>query len=225
MTLRCKFFVAMSQIFVRDMLRKHIPNVFCHYKHNLGQNWSIFLYWQINIWYHVVIQTKEAKMSESRNNYKKTDIKLNLVNALRAHYMTREDIRNFLSDEYKRLGKTPINCKNIVDYKVSERTVKRTIDSIKDSYGDQLEEEAGAYKKLQETLSLTQEELSKRLGKSRSHITNMLGLLSLPEKIQDDVNSKIITMGHARVLSKLDDAKQQIELENRIINEGLSVRQ
>ena len=85
-------------------------------------------------------------MSESRNNYKKTDIKLNLINALRTNYMTREDIRNFLSAEYKRLGKTPADCKNIAEYKVSERTVKRTIDSIKDSYGDQLEEEAGAYK-------------------------------------------------------------------------------
>ena len=48
-------------------------------------------------------------------------------------------------------------------------------------------EEATAYQKLLETLSLTQEELAKRLGKSRSHITNMLGLLSLPAEIQKDV--------------------------------------
>jgi hypothetical protein len=54
-----------------------------------------------------VYKHKRQKMSESRNNYKKTDIKLNLINALRANYMTREDIRNFLSAEYKRLGKTP----------------------------------------------------------------------------------------------------------------------
>ena len=66
-------------------------------------------------------------------------------------------------------------------------------------------EEATAYKKLQETLGLTQEELAKRLGKSRSHITNMLGLLSLPETIQEDINNKKISMGHARVLSKLED--------------------
>ena len=85
-------------------------------------------------------------------------------------------------------------------------------------------EEATAYKKLQETLALTQEELAKRLGKSRSHITNMLGLLNLPEKIQEDLGNKKITMGHARVLSKLDDRAQQEELEEKIINEGLSVR-
>ena len=85
-------------------------------------------------------------------------------------------------------------------------------------------EEAQAYKKLQETLSLTQEQLAARLGKSRSHITNMLGLLSLPEFVQNEINNKNITMGHARVLSKLNDANQQKELTKKIITEGLSVR-
>lgn len=86
-------------------------------------------------------------------------------------------------------------------------------------------EEATAYKKLQETLSITQEELAKRLGKSRSHITNMLGLLNLPESIQEDINNKKITMGHARVLSKLENIEQQKELEEKVIKEGISVRE
>ena len=86
-------------------------------------------------------------------------------------------------------------------------------------------EEATAYKKLQETLGLTQEELAKRLSKSRSHITNMLGLLTLPDTIQDDISAKKITMGHARVISKLDDYNQQQELVDKVINEGISVRQ
>ncbi|MBQ3307795.1 MAG: ParB/RepB/Spo0J family partition protein [Bacilli bacterium] len=85
-------------------------------------------------------------------------------------------------------------------------------------------EEAEAYKKLQDTLILTQEELAKRLGKSRSHITNMLGLLTLPENIQSDINEKKISMAHARVLSKLEDENQQKELEQKVIDEGLSVR-
>lgn len=86
-------------------------------------------------------------------------------------------------------------------------------------------EEATAYKKLIETLALTQEELAKRLGKSRSHITNMLGLLTLPEDIQTQISERKITMGHARVLSKLDSNIQQKELAEKVINEGLSVRQ
>ena len=85
-------------------------------------------------------------------------------------------------------------------------------------------QEANAYKKLLETLSLTQEQLAARLGKSRSHITNMVGLLALPEVIQQDVSEKKISMGHARVLSKLDNKEQQRELADKIIAEGLSVR-
>ena len=86
-------------------------------------------------------------------------------------------------------------------------------------------EEATAYKKLQDNLNITQEDLAKRLGKSRSHITNMLGLLSLPQSIQDDISNKLISMGHARVLSKLNDEAQQKELAEKIIFEGISVRQ
>ena len=86
-------------------------------------------------------------------------------------------------------------------------------------------EEATAYKKLLETLAITQEELAKRIGKSRSHITNMLGLLTLPDNIQLQIGERKITMGHARVLSKLDNIAQQKELADKIVNEGLSVRQ
>ena len=86
-------------------------------------------------------------------------------------------------------------------------------------------EEATAYHKLQETLSLTQEELAKRLGKSRSHITNRLGLLTLPTSIQEDVSNKKISMGHARALSKLDNAEEQRKLADQIIRDGMSVRE
>ena len=86
-------------------------------------------------------------------------------------------------------------------------------------------EESTAYKKLLETLSLTQEELAKRQGKSRSHITNMLGLLTLPEEVQTALSNKELTMGHARIISKLENKEQQIALTNRVKDEGLSVRQ
>ena len=86
-------------------------------------------------------------------------------------------------------------------------------------------EEAIAYKKLLEELSLTQEKLALRLGKSRSHITNMLGLLTLPEEVKDMIMENKLTMGHARVLSKLEDADKIKELADRIVMENLSVRQ
>lgn len=86
-------------------------------------------------------------------------------------------------------------------------------------------EEALAYKKLIDELSLTQEQLAKRLGKSRSHITNMLGLLTLPEEVKDEIMDSKLSMGHARVLSKIDDKEKVKELANKIIVDGLSVRE
>ena len=66
-------------------------------------------------------------------------------------------------------------------------------------------EEANAYKAMIDASNITQEELANRVGKSRSHITNMLGLLKLPASVQDMVLYNKISMGHARVLSKLED--------------------
>jgi len=86
-------------------------------------------------------------------------------------------------------------------------------------------EEATAYKKLLDSLNLTQEELAKRLGKSRSHITNMLGLLSLPDEVKGLINEDKISMSHARVLSKIDDKEKIDEFVNLILNENISVRQ
>lgn len=85
-------------------------------------------------------------------------------------------------------------------------------------------EEAKAYKSIIESLRITQDELAKKLGKSRSHITNMLGLLRLPLSVQDMVLYGKLTMGHARVLSKLESHDQIEELANKVINENLSVR-
>ena len=75
------------------------------------------------------------------------------------------------------------------------------------------------------SLGLTQEELAKRLGKSRSHITNMLGLLTLPDEVQQALSNKELSMGHARIISKLENKEQQIALTKKVIEEGLSVRQ
>ena len=85
-------------------------------------------------------------------------------------------------------------------------------------------EEAKGYSDLIEKLNITQEELAHRMGKSRSHITNMLGLLRLPPEVKTMINTKQISMGHARVLSKLEDKNLMIELAKKIIAENLSVR-
>lgn len=85
-------------------------------------------------------------------------------------------------------------------------------------------EEATAYKKLLAMLKITQEELAKRLGKSRSHITNTIGLLTLPEEVKNMIVDGKITMSHARVLSKFDNESEIIALANKIIHDNLNVR-
>ena len=85
-------------------------------------------------------------------------------------------------------------------------------------------EEAKAYKSLIEKLNLTQEDLAKKVSKSRSHITNMLGLLRLPGEVQDMITTGKLTMGHARALSKLEDKEEIVKMANDITEKGLTVR-
>lgn len=82
---------------------------------------------------------------------------------------------------------------------------------------------AWAYKGIIDSLHIRQEDLALRLGKSRSHITNTLGLLRLPEEVQNMVLENKISMGHARVLSKLENIDEILLLSRKIVNENVSV--
>ncbi len=86
-------------------------------------------------------------------------------------------------------------------------------------------EEAKAYKNFMEKMNLTQEEVANRFNKSRSYVTNILGLLKLPEKVQRDLTNKKISMSHARVLSKIEDEDKILELVDDIKNNGISVHE
>ena len=83
---------------------------------------------------------------------------------------------------------------------------------------------AWAYKGIIDSLHITQDELANKIGKSRSSITNILGLLNLPSSVQNMVLNGEISMGHARELSKLDDSEKIKELAKKIVNDNLSVR-
>jgi len=85
-------------------------------------------------------------------------------------------------------------------------------------------EEAQAYKKLIETVGLTQESLATRVGRDRSYITNYLRLLRLPDDVQQLVKEGRLSTGHARTLLALDQVDLQRRLARQIIDGGLSVR-
>ena len=82
-----------------------------------------------------------------------------------------------------------------------------------------------AYKGIIDNLDIRQEDLALRIGKSRSHITNILGILKLPSKVQELVLNNKITMGHARCLSKLEDESEIFSLAQDVVNKNLSVRE
>jgi ParB family chromosome partitioning protein len=85
-------------------------------------------------------------------------------------------------------------------------------------------EEAAAYQQLLDDFGTTHEELARRIGRSRPHISNTLRLLQLPPEVQNRVAAGVLTAGHARALLGLSDSSAQARLAKRIIAEGLSVR-
>lgn len=85
-------------------------------------------------------------------------------------------------------------------------------------------EEAQAYQSMMKKLKLTQEELSKRVGKSRAHIANTVRLLKMPKKLQNYVLDGILTMGHIKPLITIDE-KKALEVAQKAIDQELSVRE
>ncbi len=86
-------------------------------------------------------------------------------------------------------------------------------------------EEAEAYRILIDDLDLTQNEVAERVGKQRTTVANALRLLNLPDSVKELVRSRLLSMGHARALLAIEDARTIEALAQRIITDGLSVRE
>ena len=86
-------------------------------------------------------------------------------------------------------------------------------------------EEAYAYHQLHEEFQLTQEEISKRVGKERSTVANCLRLLKLPDSVKKLLAAGQLSMGHARAILAVDSARKQEQLAERVVKRNLNVRQ
>jgi ParB family chromosome partitioning protein len=86
-------------------------------------------------------------------------------------------------------------------------------------------EEAYAYHQLHEEFQLTQEEISKRVGKERSTVANFLRLMKLPDSVKKLLASGQLSMGHARAILAVDTPKKQEQLAERVVRRNLNVRQ
>lgn len=128
--------------------------------------------------------------------------------------------RRFRASQMAGLKRIPAYIRVANDQSMLEMAL---VENIQRSELDAMEV-AFSYQRLIEECSLTQEELSKRVGKKRSTIANYLRLIKLPAIIQDGIRNNKISMGHARSLINIDDPETQIKLYEQIIEETLSVR-
>jgi len=107
------------------------------------------------------------------------------------------------------------NDKAMLEMALVENIQREELDAI---------EIALAYQRLIEEVKLTQEEVSEKVSKKRSTVSNYLRLLKLPPEVQLAIRKRVISMGHARALVNIEDAEKQLELLERILTESLSVR-
>ncbi|MDQ3087302.1 MAG: ParB/RepB/Spo0J family partition protein [Acidobacteriota bacterium] len=129
--------------------------------------------------------------------------------------------RRWRASQIAGLQKIPAMVKEVADEKLLELAL---IENIQRQELNAIEE-AKAYKKLIETVGLTQEMLAERVGKNRTVITTFLRLLKLPDDVQKLVEEEKITAGHGRALLMIDDADKQRRVANSIIEMTLSVRE
>lgn len=158
----------------------------------------------------------------------------NLADSIRAHGIVqpllvrrREDGYELIAGERRwraarlaGISRVPVVVKDVPDDNLLEIAL---IENIQRENLNPIEE-AQAYKKLLETVGLTQEALATRVGRDRTYITNYLRLLRLPEDVQRLVQEGRLSTGHARTILALDGPDLQRRLARQIIDGGLSVR-
>lgn len=128
--------------------------------------------------------------------------------------------RRYRASKLAGLEKVPVYIRDADDVSLLEMAL---IENIQRTDLNALEI-AISYQRLIEECHITHEDLSERVGKKRSTISNYVRLLKLPVEMQSSLKSGKITMGHARVLAGIDDPAKQVAVFQKIINLGLSVR-
>jgi ParB family chromosome partitioning protein len=137
------------------------------------------------------------------------------------HYQIVAGERRWRAAQRAGIQRIPAVVREIPDEKMLELAL---IENIQRQELNAIEE-AYAYKRLIETLGLTQEAVAQRVGRDRTFITNYLRLLRLPEDIQKLVEDSTISMGHARALLGVDDQEIQRKIARNVVDQRLSVRE
>lgn len=133
------------------------------------------------------------------------------------HYEIIAGERRFRAVKMAGLTEIPAIVKKINNHEALELAIIENVQRTDLS----LIEEAVGYKQLIQEFSYTQDQIAKRVGKSRSHITNLLRLLTLPQSVRDFLDQKLISMGHARAIINSNNPEK---LAHKIVNDSLNVR-
>jgi ParB family chromosome partitioning protein len=184
----------------------------------------------------IAIENIEANPFNPRTNFEETALK-ELSDSISIHgiiqpltvrklgrdnkYQLISGERRFRASQIAGLKEVPAyvriaNDQTMLEMALVENIQREDLNSI---------EVALSYQRLIEECNLTQEQMSQKIAKSRSSITNHLRLLKLPIEIQKGVRDGLISMGHARCLVSAGDEKFQVRLFNKIIEDQLSVRE
>jgi len=161
---------------------------------------------------------KLASLAESIN--KNGVLQPILVRKLNDNYQIIAGERRWKAAKIAGLKTIPAIIRDVVDSQILQLAL---IENLQREDLNPIEE-AIAYKTMLEEFNITHEELSKRIGKDRSSITNSLRLLKLPEEVKNLLIDGSISMGHGRALLSIPDEKEQIKLAKKIVSQGLPVR-
>ncbi|MFB4161514.1 ParB/RepB/Spo0J family partition protein [Geomicrobium sp. JSM 1781026] len=129
--------------------------------------------------------------------------------------------RRYRAAKHAGLDEVPVIVKTLDDKEMMEIAL---IENLQREDLNPLEE-AMAYEKLQKHLKITQEQLAKKVGKSRPHVANHLRLLQLPEVVQTEISEQRLSMGHGRALLGINHEEQMPEAAYMVIDRQLNVRQ
>jgi ParB family chromosome partitioning protein len=144
-----------------------------------------------------------------------------LLKPIGSRFMVVVGERRFRASKLAGLSEIPAVIRDVSDEKILEIAL---VENIQREDLNPIEI-AGALQRLANEFQLSHEELAQRTGKDRTTVTNVLRLLRLPSDIQELVGEKKISMGHARALLSLAEEDQQRAVAEKIVRQGLSVRQ
>ncbi|MFH0952486.1 MAG: ParB/RepB/Spo0J family partition protein [Patescibacteria group bacterium] len=157
-----------------------------------------------------------------------------LINSIRQHGILQPLIVSPYKDRYQLIaGERRLEASKIIGFKQVPVIVRRPSDQqkLELSLVENIQrknlnpiEKARGYKRLMDDFNLTQEEVSKKVGKSRVAVAQSLRLLALPEKIQDSLAEEKITEGHGKVLLSVTQPKHQLKLWQQMVSQQLTVR-